>query len=147
MKIFKLLFFAIILGVVLNSCVSDKVNKDLKEVPEKYINKEDPAILTRTDTLFDFGEITEGDVVEHEFEFTNTGNTPLILVDAKSSCGCTVPEIPKEPVAPGEKGILKVRFNSKYKKGDINKKIRVAANTYPETTNNFYLRGVVNKPK
>ena len=53
---------------------------------------------------WDFGEINQGDVVEHSFEFTNTGKDPLIISNAKGSCGCTVPEWPRAPIPPGQKG-------------------------------------------
>ncbi|MEM6830889.1 MAG: DUF1573 domain-containing protein [Bacteroidota bacterium] len=81
----------------------------------------------------DFGTIKDGDVVEHIFSFTNTGEAPLIISDAKGSCGCTVPEWPKEPIPVGGKGELKVKFNSKNKPGIQNKTVTITANTWPET--------------
>ena len=59
---------------------------------------------------FDFGTINEGDVVEHVFKFTNTSDKPLTISNARGSCGCTVPEWPREPIAPGEDGEIKVKF-------------------------------------
>jgi len=79
----------------------------------------------------DFGNINEGDQVEHVFEFTNTGEAPLIISAAKGSCGCTVPEWPKEPIAVGEKGEIKVKFNSKKKPGIQNKTVTITSNTFP----------------
>ena len=84
--------------------------------------------------LHDFGTIKDGDVVEHVFEFTNTGAAPLIISDAKATCGCTVPEWPKEPIPVGETGEIKVRFNSKNKPGIQNKTVTLTANTWPATT-------------
>ncbi len=80
---------------------------------------------------WDFGEITQGDKVTHIFKFTNTGNEPLILNSAKGSCGCTVPEWPKEPILPGEGGEIKVTFNSKGKKGKQTKSVTLTGNTDP----------------
>lgn len=80
----------------------------------------------------DFGTINEGDVVEHTFAFTNTGDKPLVISNASASCGCTVPEWPKQPIAPGEKGEIKARFNSTGKPNQQNKTITITANTYPE---------------
>ena len=57
-------------------------------------------------TEWDFGEIDQGDAVEYVFKFKNSGTDPLIITNAKGSCGCTVPEWPREPVAPGETGRL-----------------------------------------
>lgn len=83
--------------------------------------------------LHDFGTIKDGDVVEHTFEFTNTGQAPLIISDAKATCGCTVPEWPKEPIPVGASGEIKVRFNSKNKPGIQNKTVTLTANTWPAT--------------
>ncbi|MEM7299303.1 MAG: DUF1573 domain-containing protein [Bacteroidota bacterium] len=77
---------------------------------------------------FDFGEIKQGDRVEHVFEFENIGNEPLILSDVKTTCGCTAPAWPREPIAPGAKGEIKVVFNSAGKMGMQNKVITVMSN-------------------
>lgn len=82
----------------------------------------------------DFGNINEGDVVEHIFKFTNTGEAPLIISSAKGSCGCTVPEWPKEPIGVGEEGEIKVKFNSRKKPGTQNKTVTITANTFPTQT-------------
>ena len=79
----------------------------------------------------DFGTITDGDIVEKVFKFTNTGEAPLIISNATATCGCTVPRWPKEPVAVGETGEIQVRFNSRNKVGIQNKTITITANTYP----------------
>lgn len=80
---------------------------------------------------YDFGTVKDGTVVSHEYEFTNTGTEPLIISDAKASCGCTVPSWPKEPIQPGDKGSIKVQFDSKGKPGDQSKKVTITANTDP----------------
>lgn len=77
---------------------------------------------------YDFGEITQGDRVEHVFSFENVGNEPLILSDVRTTCGCTAPEWPREPIAPGEKSKIKVVFNSAGKMGMQNKVITVMSN-------------------
>lgn len=84
--------------------------------------------ITFAETSFDFGDIVQGDRVEHVFEFENVGSEPLILSDVRTTCGCTAPEWPREPVAPGEKGSLKVLFNSTGKMGIQNKVITVMSN-------------------
>ena len=85
-------------------------------------------------TVVDFGDITQGDVVKDVVKFTNTGSEPLIISSAKGSCGCTVPEWPKAPVAPGETGEIKVEFSSKGKKGKQTKTVTIQANTDPNPT-------------
>lgn len=77
----------------------------------------------------DFGEIEQGAIMEYNFKFTNTGTKDLIIQDAITSCGCTVPEWPKEPIKPGATGFMKVVFNSKGKFGYQEKEITIKANT------------------
>jgi hypothetical protein len=90
-----------------------------------------PAV-SFTEESFDFGTIQEGDVVDHVFAFTNTGDAPLIISSATASCGCTVPQWPKEPIPVGGSGEIKVQFNSRNKPGIQNKTVTITANTYPK---------------
>jgi len=83
---------------------------------------------------YDFGKITESDVVTHVFSFTNSGDEVLVLRTVRGSCGCTVPEYSKKPIPPGEKGEIKVTFDSKGRNGPNTKGIFVEANTEPELT-------------
>lgn len=77
----------------------------------------------------DFGQIVQGTPQETIFTFTNTGDAPLIITDAKSSCGCTVPQYPKnQPIAPGESGEMVVKFNGSGQ-NQVTKTITVTANT------------------
>ena len=98
---------------------------------------------------YDWGKINDGEKVTHLFKFTNTGKEPLIISDAKGSCGCTVPEWPKEPIAPGAKGEIKVVFDSKgkgSKEGKLDtKKVTITANTDPAQTF-LNIQGIVVNP-
>lgn len=85
--------------------------------------------MTFKDSVFDFGMIKEGDVVRHEYEFTNNGKNPLIISNAKGSCGCTVPEYPTQPVPPGKSGVIKVEFHSEGKIGHQEKSINITTNS------------------
>lgn len=82
----------------------------------------------------DFGMIKPGETVSHVFEFRNTGKAPLIIENASASCGCTVPEYPRQPIAPGESGRIKVSFDSQGKFGMQNKQVTISANTQPNIT-------------
>jgi len=82
-----------------------------------------------TDTLHDFGTMQESEVVEHDFTFTNNGKTPLYITSAYGSCGCTVPEYPRDAVAPGKSAIMKVTFNSAGKSGHQEKSVTIHTNT------------------
>ncbi len=98
------------------------------------IAPEDAAKIEFEEEVFDFGDIVEGDVVEHIFKFKNTGNNPLIISKATGSCGCTVPDWPREPISPGQVGEIKVKFNSKGKQGEQDKRVTIQANTIPNNT-------------
>jgi hypothetical protein len=84
--------------------------------------------------VYDFGEIKEGEKVTYDFKFKNIGNSPLIISSATATCGCTIPEYPKEPVAPGAEGLIRVVFNSAGKAGMQNKIVSITANTVPSLT-------------
>lgn len=101
-------------------------------VPEEKPEGPLPA-FSFVEELHDFGTIKEGEVVEHTFEFVNDGEAPLVITNARATCGCTVPEWPKEPIPVGEKGEVKVRFNSSKKPGVQNKTVTLSANTWPAT--------------
>ena len=82
---------------------------------------------------FDLGTVQSGESVTHEFKFKNSGDKDLIISQAKGSCGCTQPEYPKDPIAPGDEGVIKVTFNSTGISGQITKNITLIANTTPNT--------------
>lgn len=88
-------------------------------------------------TEFNFGSVDEGAEVEHVFRFTNSGKVPLLITDARSTCGCTVPTWPKEPIPPGNGGDIKVVFNTLNKAGQQKKEVTLTANTYPSQTKVF----------
>ncbi|EJF10509.1 MULTISPECIES: DUF1573 domain-containing protein [Pontibacter] len=92
---------------------------------------ENAAVMTFEESEYDFGTIKQGEVVEHTFTFTNTGKTPLVIESASASCGCTAPDWTKDPVAPGQKGEVKVRFDSNNKAGQQAPTVTIRANTEP----------------
>lgn len=98
--------------------------------------------MTFNEERFNFGTVVEGEKVSHTFEFTNTGDEPLILSNARGSCGCTVPKWPREPIQPGESSEVTVEFNTKNKRGQRSQKVTITANTNPPETF-IYLEGQV----
>lgn len=86
------------------------------------------------ESSYNWGSVNEGDKMTHNFKFKNTGTNDLIISDAHGSCGCTVPEWPKEPIKPGKSGEIKVVFDSKGKPGDQQKTVTLTANTEPANT-------------
>lgn len=121
-----------------SSLIHNPVTADEEISPDKA------AVITFSEKVFDFGEIEEGDVVEHTFKFTNTGKSPLIISNARASCGCTVPKWPTYPISPGQSGEIDVKFNSKDKAGEIDKSVTVTANTLPNKTS-IRIVGLVKK--
>ena len=91
-----------------------------------------------------YGEVEEGEIVAHTFKFKNVGKAPLIISNAKSTCGCTVPEWPKEPIPVGGEGEISVKFDTKKKEAYQTKPIFIQANTHPAETT-LYLMGKVRK--
>jgi len=83
-------------------------------------------IKFKTETI-DYGQIAKGSDGVRVFEFTNIGNADLIIQDVKSSCGCTVPVKPKDPVAPGKTGVIKVKYDTQ-RVGKIRKTVTVYSN-------------------
>jgi len=112
--------------------VSEKVK--LASTPEKIQTGSGISKLDFESTEFDFGTINEGEIINHTYTFTNTGDTPLIIEKATASCGCTVPKWPKRPIPVGGTGEIDVRFDSKNKPNRQIKTITITANTEPTIT-------------
>ena len=84
--------------------------------------------LALSEANFDFGKLKKGDHVEHIYEVTNTGTNPLIISQVKPGCGCTVPDYTKDPILPGQKGKITLKFASTNFDGLVNKQAEVYAN-------------------
>ncbi len=126
--------FIFFLGLILSSCNSDPSKKvkeeNLKAVQEKALQKLESPVITFDFDTYNYGEVVDGDVVEVDFNFTNTGNSDLIIFDASASCGCTVPEYPKNKnIKPGEGGNIKVMFDTSNKPGKQPKSVTLSTNT------------------
>jgi hypothetical protein len=95
---------------------------------------------------YDFGMVKEeGGKVSHEFTFTNTGDKPLVIISATASCGCTMPEYPKDPIKPGKTGKIKVTYNPSGRPGEFNKTVKIRYNSDSNKTNrvNVKISGTV----
>lgn len=91
-------------------------------------------VITWEKSTHDFGDIHQGDKVEHTYTFTNTGNQPLIITNVQVTCGCTTPKgFPRDPIAPGQTGQITVGFNSTGKIGKQNKVVTVVSNSAGST--------------
>ena len=131
---------SLLLSLTLISCVSSSDEKtittDLVNSP-LTANRIAKKVLTPNiemlETRYDFGEMLQGESVTHDFILKNTGGADLIITAAKGSCGCTVPEWPKNPIANGEEAVIKVTFNSAGKSGKQNKTVTLVSNAIPNT--------------
>ncbi|MFP5471524.1 MAG: DUF1573 domain-containing protein [Bacteroidia bacterium] len=113
----------------------------LTPTPPTNVPQDVPADPTRPTTslafaqeLHDFGDIKQETTNKHVFEFTNTGVEPLVIENATGSCGCTVPNYPKEPIMPGQKGVIEVEYKPGQQEGPQQKTVTVTANTEPRQT-------------
>lgn len=102
------------------------VDPKVKDMPKTVIKFDNP--------VHDFGRINEGEHVATKFRFTNTGKGVLLISHAQASCGCTVPQAPKDPIKPGESNEIAVIFNSEGKRGETEKTVTIEANTEPIQT-------------
>ncbi|NMM46861.1 DUF1573 domain-containing protein [Marinigracilibium pacificum] len=168
----KKLSLLALVALVFASCTNDKLEKRVEDLENRVAQLEQTGQVSSTtpvaqsiptanasaqpqvdpnaplpafefdNNTYEFGDITEGDVVEHVFKFKNTGESELLISNVQASCGCTTPEWTKEPVAVGEEGEIHVRFDSKNKVGRQNKSVTITANTNPARTV-LYIKGNV----
>lgn len=136
---FKQLFVLTMIIAVLVSCGSAELSSetDSPKLTDEQKNAaiNDSSNYTSVEWLEgsyqDLGKVVEGQVVEVSFRFRNTGANNLIIEDVTAACGCTVPEKPGKPYAPGEEGVIKAKFDSRGRKGPNDKYVTVKANTNP----------------
>lgn len=102
----------------------------------------DAAVMSFENGNYNFGKITQGEKVSYSYKFKNVGKSPLIILNATATCGCTVPEVPKEPIKPGAEGEIKVVFDSNGKSGIQDKVITVTSNAQPHIAS-LHLTGEV----
>ncbi len=126
--------------LTLLSCGGDKsdgkISSELvnfSETANGTVDKSKLPVIKFTEEHFDYGKIIQGEKVSHSFTFKNEGKSNLIVASAKASCGCTVAEPPKEPIAPGAMGKIDVVFDSNGKSGRVSKSISVVTNCEPNT--------------
>jgi len=118
----------IIISYSCNQSASKKVNQEKAAAASE--SSPITAAMTFDKVSHDFGTIEEGDTVQTTFTFTNTGKADLLIVDARGSCGCTVPKYPKNtPIKPGESGEILVSFDSSNKPNMQQKTVTISANT------------------
>ena len=132
------IFILFIISVLLCSCQDNgekKLSTDLVNNPMSAEKSSDvKPVIQFEKTEYDFGKILQGEVVSYTFHFTNAGNAPLIITGVDKSCGCTAGDFPREPIAPGQRGDIKITYDSKGHFGFQSKTVVVNSNTVPSQT-------------
>jgi len=129
----KLIYLSVLALIFVTSCNNDDPASKIKEDHLKMA-KDKIAAMNKFPTmdfetkLVDFGTHNEGDILDTIFKFKNNGEIPLVITKVKTSCGCTTPYWPKEPIKPGQSSEIKVRFNTNHKPGKQTKTITIHAN-------------------
>lgn len=98
------------------------------------------AEITFDKDVHDFGTMKQGGDASYEFKFKNTGTEPLVISNARGSCGCTVPQWPQEPIKPGASSTIKVTYDSK-RVGPINKSVTITSNAGNEASKILRITG------
>jgi hypothetical protein len=145
----KKILFSLIAGSLIAGACNSNAGKNTAQETATAANAstaKGTPVITFDEMVHNFGNVTQGEKVEYSFKFTNTGDKDLLITDATSSCGCTVPDWPKEPIKPGKSSYMKVVFNSAGKEGYTEKEIVIRANTNPEQVQGPKIQCTVVKP-
>ena len=142
----KVFFLAGSFCLLFASCDVRKKDKQASILPAQQEVK-DPTTVEMIDSIYDFGKVAEGEIVEYSYRFKNTGTKPLVVTNVSASCGCTVPEKPEAPIKPGDIGFIKVKFNSDKRPGEAHKTVTVTSNANPPFTELLLKGEVMGKEK
>ena len=139
----KILFVALLAVFSFSTAnAQTKAKKSTKAVAPKVITVEGAGMLFESDTI-DYGTIAHNADGKREFVFVNNGNKPLIITSANGSCGCTVPTYPKEPIAPGAKAVIGVKYDTSRGGQPFNKTVTLKSNAVQGDTKLLTIKGTV----
>ncbi len=146
MKKIVTLSIALLAFTFSNAQETAKITKSTKKATAKTaaiaLPKVDGAGMVFDTETIDYGTIAHNAEPNRKFEFTNNGNKPLIITNTQGSCGCTVPTTPKEPIAPGAKGIIGVRYATD-RVGPFTKTVTVSSNAEGMPSKVLTIKGTV----
>jgi hypothetical protein len=134
----KLILVSVIIMVAL-------IGARAQEPVAAIIDSANMPVITFAKLVHDYGTVNLNGNGDCTFEFTNTGKEPLVLTNVRSSCGCTVPSWPREPILPGKTGVISVKYNTN-RAGVINKTVTVNSNARNSTVTLRIIGSVVNPP-
>lgn len=139
MKKIILLAALVVFGVTTSK--AQETTKKIKATATKMAKVNGAGMVFENETI-DYGTIAHNADGKREFVFTNNGNKPLIITNAVGSCGCTVPSTPKEPIAPGAKGVIGVKYATD-RVGTFSKTVTVSSNAAGQPTKTLTIKGTV----
>ena len=139
-----LMALALLVFAVSAFAQTNKTEEEQAAKKEQQETVEGP-MLKFEETTVDYGEIEQNADPYRVFKFTNVGTEPVVIKNAKGSCGCTVPDAPKEPILPGEEGEIKVRYDTK-RVGPFTKTVTLTTNE-ATPTRTLVIKGKVNRPE
>ena len=139
MKKIILLAALVVFGVTTSK--AQETTKKIKATATKMAKVNGAGMVFENETI-DYGTIAHNADGKREFVFTNNGNKPLIITNAVGSCGCTVPSTPKEPIAPGAKGVIGVKYATD-RVGTFSKTVTVSSNAAGQPTKILTIKGTV----
>jgi hypothetical protein len=137
-KIFTILF---VLSIGITTATAQETSKKAKKA-KTTVAKVDGAGMVFDNETIDYGTIAHNADGKREFVFTNNGNAPLIITNAQGSCGCTVPSSPKEPIIPGAKGVIGVKYATD-RVGAFTKTVTITSNAAGQPTKTLTIKGNV----
>jgi hypothetical protein len=117
---------------------SGKLPGDLVNNPKSAKGADERAavpVISFAKTEHDFGRVIQGEKITYNFQFTNSGDADLIVTRVSASCGCTIPAFTRDPIKPGENGVIRITFDSENRMGFQNKIITVVSNSLPANQN------------
>ena len=133
----KILTLGLLLVLGVTASNAQETSKAAKKIKAKTASVSTPKVegagmMFATETI-DYGNIAYNSDGKREFVFTNNGNKPLIITNAQSTCGCTIPNYPREPIAPGAKGVIGVKYDTSRAGQAFNKTITLTTNAAQPT--------------
>lgn len=137
----KILLLAALVVFGITSSKAQETSKKIKATAAKTAKVNGAGMVFESETI-DYGTIAHNADGRREFVFRNNGNKPLIITNAVGSCGCTVPTFPKEPIAPGAKAVINVKYATD-RVGAFTKTVTVTSNAEGQTTKVLTIKGTV----
>ncbi|MGO4820467.1 MULTISPECIES: DUF1573 domain-containing protein [unclassified Flavobacterium] len=138
----KILTLAMLVVLGITTTTAQETTKKIKAKATKTAKVNGAGMVFVNETI-DYGTVAYNSDGRREFIFTNNGNKPLIITNAQGSCGCTVPTYPKEPIAPGAKGVIGVKYDTSRAGQAFTKTVTLTTNAVGQATKVLTIKGVV----